>query len=89
MAEYIEREALLNKLCSNDPSNMEDYYYNAIIAAPAADVRPVVLCKDCKHWEKGDFQGGNDIEHLEWGGSCEYVRFVRFESGFCSYGERK
>ena len=86
MAEYIDREALL-AFAHNHVGGMIDS--NDIARFPAADVRPVVLCKDCKHWEKGDFQGGNDIEHLEWGGSCEYVRFVRFESGFCSYGERK
>lgn len=55
MAEYIEREALLKGLCDNDPSRMEDYYYNAILGAPAADVEPV------KHgeWVYGEF----DIPH--------------------------
>ena len=38
MAEYIEREALLKRLCNDDPANMEDYYYNAIKEAPTADV---------------------------------------------------
>ena len=38
MKEYIEREALLKRLCDDDPSHMEDYYYNAIKNAPAADV---------------------------------------------------
>lgn len=30
MAEYINRNSLLEELCKNDPSHMEDYYYNAI-----------------------------------------------------------
>lgn len=40
--EYIEREAVLERLCGDDPSRMEDYYYNAIKDVPAADVAPVV-----------------------------------------------
>ena len=38
MAKYIDREALLQRLCDDDPSHMEDYYYNAIADAPTADV---------------------------------------------------
>ncbi len=38
MAEYINRNALLEELCKNDPSHMEDYYYNAIKDFPQADV---------------------------------------------------
>ena len=40
--EYIDREALLKRLCDDNPSAMEDYYYNAIKDAPAADVVEVV-----------------------------------------------
>lgn len=43
--------------------------------APAADVAPVVRCKDCKH---------------EFGGSCILCGFQkRKPEDFCSYGERK
>lgn len=42
---------------------------------PAADVAPVVRCKDCKH---------------EFGGSCIICGFQKRKSeDFCSYGERK
>ena len=40
--EYIERGALLRRLCDGDSSKMEDYYYNAIKDAPTADVVEVV-----------------------------------------------
>lgn len=43
--EYIERGAILSELCGDDPSRMEDYYYNAIKNAPAADVVKVVHAK--------------------------------------------
>lgn len=42
MAEYINRNALLEALCGNDASRMEDYYYNAIKDFPATDIAPVM-----------------------------------------------
>lgn len=49
----------------------------------------VVRCKDCTRWKKQDFQGGNDINHLEYGGRCPISNFARYESDYCSRGERK
>lgn len=49
MAEYIEREAVLRDwpLC-DEPADA----YQFIRGFPAADVRPVVVCKDCVYWQK-------------------------------------
>lgn len=38
MSRYIDKDKLLNRLCGNDISRMEDYYYNAILDEPEADV---------------------------------------------------
>ncbi len=57
--------------------------------APTIDAVPVVRCRDCKHWKKGDFMGGDTPDSLEYGGGCPLVRFARYESDFCSKGERK
>ncbi len=81
--EYIEREALLKRLCDNDPANMEDYYYNAIKEAPAADVVEVVRCKDCKKYFR--VIGRDDRE--VWG--CRHIGITVKQNDFCSYGERK
>lgn len=101
MAEYIEREAVLKEI-NDKMANIgftSPYQDHLIIMlegmerirdsvedAPAADVAPVVRCKDCKHWEKKGFQGGDDVNHLEYGGHCPYSYGARFESDFCSYG---
>ena len=58
MPEYIEREALLKKLCDDDPANMEDYYYNAIANLPTADVAEVkhgewIYCPETLHLKSG------------------------------------
>lgn len=85
MAEYIEREAL-RKILENwrdahaDVDDEEGYglledVICEVDAQIAADVVPVVRCKDCKH---------------EFGGSCIICGFQRREpEDFCSYGERK
>lgn len=53
-------------------------------ALPAADVMPVVLCKECKHYEMGVclkiYQDGN-LHSEAWQ--------PRKPEDFCSYGERK
>ena len=53
MAEYINRNALLEALCGNDASRMEDYYYNAIKDFPATDVASVAHGKWIRHKPEG------------------------------------
>ena len=90
MSEYISREAATKALCNSVPHSCDfdtcDRLCQGVAAldsVPAADVRPVVQCKDCKHaepWYRDRLlcflwneDAGNGV----------------FESGFCSYGERK
>ena len=48
----------------------------------AADVVPVVRCKDCKYWQ--DNNGGYPHEECRWGhGETPDA------NDFCSYGERR
>ena len=95
MAEYIEREAIsegIRKYYYKNPPNFSygeefdhglDRAQRAILDAQAADVAPVVRCKDCKY---GDYDSKPD-------GAMVCLRtkdgFWRKETDFCSYGERK
>lgn len=96
MAEYIEREAAVKAFNNFDagradsppftlltPEEFAEYLYEL----PAADVAPVVRCKDCKWF--ADNNGG------KWYG-CQMFQVVRNTpegapkpDDFCSYGERK
>lgn len=88
MAEYIDREACLSIL--REKASMAvlmdaaPYFEKAaqmLEKLPAADVAPVVRCKDCKHsWED---LGGLTCSH----GVC--VDCVVLGDFYCSYGERK
>lgn len=78
MAEYIERGTAIAKLTALEVSKPNATIVGAkrlLAEIPAADVVPVVRCKDCKH---------------EFGGSCIICGFQkRKPEDFCSYGERK
>ena len=89
MAEYIEREALLEKV--RELSNTYSYcglasvhMIKAIEDAPTADVVEVVRCKDCKH---------RYTPHncALWYGYCNGSHYLieRGNDFYCSYGKRK
>lgn len=96
MAEYIEREALREILDGwrDAHADVDDVHGCGLLedvicevdAQTAADVAPVVRCKDCKH--KGWVQEpchGKSVDYCKvW--DCP---LRNLETTFCSYGERK
>ena len=106
--DYIRRETVvdsLNKLCdrvcqyskaqryvmcSSCPLGDADIVIEAI---PAADVRPVVLCRECDHWNEWDHVGRESLGNFRC--SCAYwsnedcPTYYTSENDFCSYGERR
>lgn len=97
MAEYIKRDAFLNDIkeryCLPCEGAGKDYngckcracwvddMCDEVIDAPAADVAPVVRCKDCKY-------SYEDIDGL----TCIYGPCVDCtvpEDFYCKYGERE
>lgn len=93
MAEYIEREAALS-ICETeyrDRLRMGDYCGDtvawniggAIKALSAADVAPVVRCKDCKYHDLG--QEPRRGESL---GYCIIMGAMSPDEGFCYLAKR-
>ena len=87
MAEYIEREAALLEIEEWADTFCEcDYVWPHVIKSiqklPAADVRPVVLCRDCHHRDPEDHKC--DCGQLERAGCVLPVD----DDYFCAYGER-
>ena len=92
MSEHINRERALEILndiggCGAEPGSYTAGWdeainaaYEAIQSEPAADVAPVVRCKDCEHWgtRKADGYGFCCI----WGSSVK-------EDSFCSSGVKE
>jgi hypothetical protein len=88
--EYIDKRELLKRLCDDDPSHMEDYYYNAIAEASAADVVEVVRCKDCKNAYINSFSAQSGVALCRfWSKRSNGELLIFQQDDFCSYGERK
>lgn len=98
MAEYIEREAALKAVKSlrvyykyeddNGAYNTikRTEVIEAIEAIPAADVRPVVLCRDCKYYRQDAKIADAKGLVREWYCPIHEAEFA--EDAFCSYGRR-
>ena len=87
MAEYIDREAALLEIEEWADTFCEcDYVWPHVIKSikklPAADVRPVVYCKACRHRDPEDHKC--DCGQLERAGCV----FPVDDDYFCAYGER-
>ena len=84
MTEYIERESAIEAIMSEPPdAHYPQWYAEKIKSIPAADVAPVVRCRDCKHWKK-------DVEGCtEFVGRCAYANYMIGANGYCLYGERE
>ena len=57
--------------------------------APTVDAVEVVRCRECKYWKQSGSKAGNSFSDMEYIGGCEFTKYCRRESDFCSYGERK
>ena len=80
MGKYITKEAALNTIFSEPPeAHYPSWYAERIKALPAADVVPVVRCKDCENAQN------------ECGGMiiCRVYKHIMWLQDFCSYGKRK
>ena len=80
MAEYIEREAAITTYKTFGHLNLRNAL-EAFEQIPAADVRPVVLCRDCVFFETGK----------DYTPYCNHLcgMDAAFADGYCSCGERK
>ena len=78
MKDYIEREAAIDATYA---LHFKDLIQEALRSIPAADVRPVVLCRDCKY--SYDSVGGWCCSH----GIC--VDCIVREDFFCADGEKR
>lgn len=95
MAKYIERDAAINAVFEAFADGRSAYI--ALEAIPAADVRPVVTCADCKYAPVGDKDGSD----LEWpfnefdGNPCPYKCLDNWYSHkpapdfFCAAGKKR
>ena len=88
--EYIEREALLCMVQPDDPGDemavitiatAKKLIRSLAHCCPAADVAPIVRCKDC-HWR------GSEECAMFYRCECGEQHTWETDDDFCSYGEK-
>ena len=91
MAEYIDREALYEKAYWHGehpdvgnpfPDGVDAIDIKDVDAIPAADVAPVVRCKDCKYLVNATVNANGFL-------ICDISDMEIAPDDFCSYGEPK
>lgn len=88
MGEYIDKKALLDEICRDNCERSYDgtchncRMTETIADFPAADVQPVVRCKDCI-WR------GREECAMFYRCECGEQHTWETDNDFCSYGERK
>lgn len=100
MAEYIEKQAAKDAIKIEWDGVAGQYEAWAIIKdtcdaideVPPADVRPVVLCKDCDLWNEWDSSGKESLgtyrcSCAEW--TTEIATYYTGPDEFCSRGVRR
>lgn len=80
MSDYIEREALLAHLFCKQDEQMD--IAKEIAEFPAADVVPVVRCKDCTYFSNAKLNAKGFLV-------CPASGMEITEDDYCSYGERE
>ena len=91
----IDADLLSEAIHDNVPAPYEDASWAKenclaeIDAAPTVDAVPVVRCRECKHWKPSGSKAGNSFSDMEYIGGCEFTKYCRRESDFCSYGEKR
>ena len=93
MTEYITKEAAIEAFMWGDADVVEDYGDGCVFGfsreaiksvindIPAADVAPVVRCRECNHCDPENYHCDHPM------GTAAPLR--RKPDDFCSYGERK
>lgn len=86
MAEYIKRgdavDAVLDLYCDTPDIDLScEKFEAAILKIPAADVAPVVRCKDCR------WRGREDCA-MFYRCECGEQHTRETDNDFCSYGEK-
>ena len=72
-----------------DQDSLIDMVCDDIEESPTVDAVEVVRCRECVHWKPIGSKAGNSFSDMEYIGGCEFTKYCRRESDFCSYGERK
>lgn len=76
-----------SELCENRGARdaLDEAIYD-IRTIKAADVQPVVRCKDCKHRKERHYEESGEKPYIKY--ECKFTKYSMSDDGFCSFGAR-
>lgn len=89
MAEYIEREAVNALIEAECSPKVAAFLNHAIDNIPAADVRLVVLCKDCKWYQIDELKKDGTEDRRYKPSVCVLAEQRRDPNHFCADGKKR
>ena len=90
MGDYVERDKVIREMewyierCP-DCAECLEARKRIIAHIPSADVRPVVLCRDCRHWDT-DWTPTHARKNEHF---CPNIGLTTREDWFCDDGEKR
>ena len=89
-ADYGQKQLTIAEVeCGKNFETDCNHVRDFLNAMPTIDAVPVVRCRECKHWKSSRSKAGNSFSDMEYIGGCEFTKYCRRESDFCSYGEKR
>lgn len=95
--EYIEKQKAYNVIHEHGGCDAADEWskgydegittaLEVISRLPAADVQPIVHCKDCKYRKEHHYEVKGEAPYVKY--SCKFTTYSMSGEGFCSFGAR-
>ena len=89
MDEYIKREAVNALIEAECSPKVAAFLNDAINDIPAADVRPVVFCKDCKWYQIDELKKDGTADRRYKPSVCVLAEQRRDPNHFCADGVKR
>lgn len=89
MAEYIERGAVNALIKAECSPKVAAFLNHAIDNIPAADVRPVVTCSDCKWYQIDELKKDGTADRRYKPSVCVLAKQRRDPNHFCADGKKR
>ena len=90
MSEYIEREKLIERIRGTGYADqIKDNLLFIAKMIPAADVRPVVFCKDCKWYQIDELKKDGTADRRYKPSVCVLAEQRRDPNHFCADGKKR
>jgi hypothetical protein len=89
---YVSKSDILDLITEeNEAGGFTDYsnysnLWDEVDSIPAADVQPVVHCKDCKYRKERHYEESGEKPYIKY--ECKFTKYSMSDDGFCSFGAK-